>query len=381
MSSGEDYQFIQRVKDKLPDVKKTLPYIYRWATNHPHVSGFGIVRNEADEVRIAASFKDAVDKSVSRVGVIELQPRWDLDYEKLAEHAELAQRPGSTSVAITTNWCSDAKILKEFARCSPGRSTSYGVIKLTRDVKKADFIVTINSIKHGLDLNKAIAFTAEPSTTRASWGDRCPTKLQVKLDLSCDKYRNFDKWYINLDYNQLTEASRFVKTKFISAVISGLGQLPGHRDRLEFLSLLKQHVSVLDHFGRNHPGAQSELDNKEDGLVGYMYTFNCENSREPNYFTEKIVDAILCECLCFYDGCPNIEKFIDPEAYIKIDTSKPREALWIVLGAMQAGEWARRLPAIRRAKHKLMHEENPLSVICEAVKQAKTIDLADYKLE
>ena len=50
----------------------------------------------------------------------------------------------------------------------------------------------------------------------------------------------------------------------------------------------------------------------------YRYTIAVENSAHDNYFTEKIIDALLSECLPFYWGCPNFATHIDPRAFITL---------------------------------------------------------------
>ena len=58
---------------------------------------------------------------------------------------------------------------------------------------------------------------------------------------------------------------------------------------------------------------------KEKAIIPYKYYFMCENNVEHNFATEKIWEPILCECLAFYWGCPNLEEYIDrkKKRYIK----------------------------------------------------------------
>eukprot|EP00401_Gymnodinium_catenatum_P010069 CAMPEP_0117537090 /NCGR_PEP_ID=MMETSP0784-20121206/41787_1 /TAXON_ID=39447 /ORGANISM="" /LENGTH=303 /DNA_ID=CAMNT_0005333669 /DNA_START=89 /DNA_END=996 /DNA_ORIENTATION=+ len=43
-----------------------------------------------------------------------------------------------------------------------------------------------------------------------------------------------------------------------------------------------------------------------------------ENSRHKNYFTEKLLDAVLCRCVPVYWGCTNIQDFFDPAGIIEV---------------------------------------------------------------
>ena len=95
---------------------------------------------------------------------------------------------------------------------------------------------------------------------------------------------------------------------------------------------------------------------KDRGLFPYKYTYGAENSRENNYFTEKICDAILSECLCFYHGCPNLHDFLHPESYISIDVCDHERSLEIIQSAIANNEWEKRLPYIRESKDKILNE-------------------------
>jgi hypothetical protein len=55
---------------------------------------------------------------------------------------------------------------------------------------------------------------------------------------------------------------------------------------------------------------------KADGLAPYRYSVVIENVREASYFTEKLVDAVLCRCVPIYWGCPNVGDFFDTSGMI-----------------------------------------------------------------
>ncbi|MCP4320040.1 MAG: hypothetical protein GY789_29685 [Hyphomicrobiales bacterium] len=62
--------------------------------------------------------------------------------------------------------------------------------------------------------------------------------------------------------------------------------------------------------------AYRRIERKEDGLLPYRYSVVIENSREEGYFTEKLVDSLLCDALPIYWGAQDIERFFDPEGLI-----------------------------------------------------------------
>ncbi|MGE5397516.1 MAG: hypothetical protein ACM3MK_08290, partial [Chitinophagales bacterium] len=97
------------------------------------------------------------------------------------------------------------------------------------------------------------------------------------------------------------------------------------------------------------------------------YHFNAENSYEYNYFSEKFLDAFLCECLVFYDGCLNLEDYIDKDAFIRLDLKNPEQSLEIVRTSIENHEWEKRIDLIRQEKKKVLEELNILNVVYNTV--------------
>ena len=160
------------------------------------------------------------------------------------------------------------------------------------------------------------------------------------------------------------------KSRLLSAVVSSKSMFPPQVERLTFVTEYLSRLRGFDHFGRGRlagPAYRGEVVDKADALLPYRYTFAAENWREPNYFSEKILDAIVCETLCFYDGCTNIELYLDPEVLVRVDVRKPDEALAIVEEAMARDLWRARLDAIRAQKHRLRTDLNPLEIIRKLV--------------
>jgi hypothetical protein len=73
-----------------------------------------------------------------------------------------------------------------------------------------------------------------------------------------------------------------------------------------------------------------DIDKKNDGIFSYKYYFMAENNSEHNYITEKLWEPIICECLCFYWGAPNVSDYIDKRAYISLDLDNLEESYNII---------------------------------------------------
>ena len=248
--------------------------------------------------------------------------------------------------------------------------------------KYADFYVIINQPfpnkkDNYYEEEKTIYLTMEPSFS--TWRKDFDKYVNPK---SMIYYHNVNglEWWLSKNYDQLLD-SKIVKSKNISSIVSDNYFSEYHKKRVNFLKYLDD-VDQIDLFGKlNFPESdgykiikalnnyRGKLNLKDDGLFPYKYTFVSENTREENYFTEKLSDGILAECLCFYCGCPNISDFIDEKAYIKIDLDNPEETLKIIKEAINTNQWEKRIEYIKDAKMKILNELQLIPTIVNIIKK------------
>jgi GR25 family glycosyltransferase involved in LPS biosynthesis len=168
-----------------------------------------------------------------------------------------------------------------------------------------------------------------------------------------DSERNF--WEYSIDNLEVRE-----KTKDLSLIVSNLQEKESHKKRLNFCYALNNKIN-LDFYGRGHnkdtKNYKGEIKNKSSGLKDYKYTIAIENCREPGYITEKLIDGILSECLVFYIGAPDINKWIDSSCYIELDINDVEKSVQIIKEAMEAKEWEKRIDKIRREKERIVRFE------------------------
>lgn len=99
--------------------------------------------------------------------------------------------------------------------------------------------------------------------------------------------------------------TRFEKSKQISCVVSGIKG--GFYDfRLSIAETLKRVLPEMDVFGgpfkgRNIPN-HGRIENKYDALHPYQFSLCLENGNWEGYISDKIIDAILCDCVPIYLG-------------------------------------------------------------------------------
>lgn len=107
-------------------------------------------------------------------------------------------------------------------------------------------------------------------------------------------------------------ALRTEKTRHLSVIASAKRDLEGHRLRHQIIALLRERNLSADILGRGY----APFERKEDGLAPYRYSIVIENVREASYFTEKLVDALLCRSVPLYWGAPDIGRYFHTEGMI-----------------------------------------------------------------
>lgn len=282
-------------------------------------------------------------------------------------------------IRVVYNYGSDSIFCETWNKMTYGNCTytqGNKSIKLygeTLQLEDADFIIVINGgIEPRKDLfYKTIFAKMEPVFVDYRWTDvgKWPVlKIYGTHGMDTD-HQSFNvlEWHLNIDRSTLLDQELAPKTagNRVSAVISGKRIDPGHYDRIYF-TLFAQNFIKFDVYG-NYNSEKIHWNNflgapetKDLALLPYKYSFACENNYLDFYVTEKLVDCILAETLCFYDGAPNVDKLINENAFIKIDVKNPTKSLRIMKLAIKNGEYEKRLPFIRQEKYKIIKE---LSVI------------------
>ncbi len=172
-----------------------------------------------------------------------------------------------------------------------------------------------------------------------------------------------------LTLDQLKAADAYSKPKIISSVCSTKQQKHTlHYKRYHFIQYLKKHFPEMDLFGH---GVQ-EMDDKAEALADYKYHIAIENHYAVHHWTEKLSDPYLAYCLPIYYGCPNINDYFPKESYLAIDINNPQGACEIIQHAIQNNEYEKRLPAIRKAREKVLNQYNLFYVLNDIVTQHHT---------
>lgn len=179
--------------------------------------------------------------------------------------------------------------------------------------------------------------------------------------------RGYFPWYNSRSYE---ENKNFVippKTKVVAAVCSSKAmKWTRHAERIALLKKIVAEVPGAEWYGHG----VHEFKRKCEVMDEYRYHVAIENQIGPRYWTEKLADALLCECLPFYCGAPDIAEDFPAEAIVPIPIDDPDEAVRIIKAAIAADEWTKRIGAIREAKRRLLEEFNFWAQVIKVVEAA-----------
>ena len=261
-------------------------------------------------------------------------------------------------VKLMCNWLSNDELCKLWEKMN---DDIFNIT--TTSSNDCDYFVIINKpqLFEYYDPKRTIVFRMEPDTeTNLNWDwflQRGEKKSDFMFFGDLSKHMNNNEWHLSLNYRQLLEPIQ--KTKILSAVVSGLNFMDGHKFRINLVQELQRKTGI-DVFGKGslhlfspHLG-ELPYHKKDDGVLPYKYHIAIENCNMDNYFTEKLIDGILGECLCFYWGCKNIDKYFN-DCYIQLpfDIEKSIE---IIIKSIQDNEYEKRIDKIREMKMKVLNE-------------------------
>jgi hypothetical protein len=265
-------------------------------------------------------------------------------------------------IRLLANWCDSNEIKRVWSKqLKDGRT--WNSLILDQETQNPDYYVIINQPRENetYEASKTIVVQMEPSSIRKmmfapKWQEPDPSEFLEVYSIS--RFRMTLEWHLSSTYQEL-KTTEVKKTKVLSSCTSAQVLLPGHQLRVKFLHSLDAAFPNFELWGRHpHPlkSYKGSLPayTKDEALFPFKYTFSAENCQEKNYFTEKIIDAVLAETLCFYWGCPNLEEFIDPACFIRINLEKPEESVSIIKKAIENEEWEKRIDIIRKEKIKIL---------------------------
>lgn len=277
-------------------------------------------------------------------------------------------------VFLICNWCSSEDLCILWNKMSKDNNYSWDNIKICWE-EPADYYCIINKPQEGakmpvnFDKKKTILFQMEPfmAKNKNQWGEEWfnPDPNDYLFCGKHDAHFNNNEWHLSKTYSELS-SEPIVKddnlSTVVSAVLSDKYKDRGQVKRINFAKFVDGspdvtlHVFGSDKFLWNNYKGVLPPHYKDGALFPYKYTFNAENNSIKNYYTEKLIDGILAECLVFYNGCYNAREFLGDDAFVYLELSNNNKDISIMKKAISENWWEKRLPAIREAKQKILNQ-------------------------
>ena len=290
-------------------------------------------------------------------------------------------------VKILCNWCSSETLIKHYTMVNGGNCCWHN-IEITSENENIDYYVIINSPQGGDHYVPAqtIIFQMEPWIADPSkpwgvktWGEwAAPDPTKFAKVFTHQTHLNNVEWHIDFPFYTMPVKPVEERQNKLAAICSEKNFDTGHILRNTFIKYVEEHQQEQEHQHQQQQQQEHQQDNKIDvygrqnyhGFKGYRgavinenkynvyasykYCLAAENNSEHNYATEKIWEAILCESLCFYWGCPNLEEYIDSNAFVRLPLTEPAAALQIIEQAINEDWWSARIGIIKEMKEKIL---------------------------
>ena len=274
-----------------------------------------------------------------------------------------------TLVQIVKDWS-----LFDILRQTPGRKGIWDSIQFTCDpVDYCDYVVVLNRPKQDLTVccppQHVWAVMQEPPNEMFGImhrGDPSFAKIfTTDEQLRGTRYSLHQPalaWYVNRDYDFLSQCSPPEKTSHLSWITSNEQAFTGHRQRLHFLTQIQKQLE-FDLYGRGF----NFIEDKWDGLAPYKYSLAIENFSNNYYWSEKIVDCFLAWTMPIYYGCKRISEYFPAEAMIQIDIHDP-QVYEKIHQAVKSDLWRRNIDAIAEARRLALDRHQLFQFLSEEIR-------------
>ena len=151
------------------------------------------------------------------------------------------------------------------------------------------------------------------------------------------------------------------KSRMVSLIASEKNNHEGHKLRHEIIREIDRLLLDVDIIGRKY----RPIKDKVEGLSNYRYSVVIENSQQKYYFTEKLIDALVCETVPIYWGAPDIDEYFDSRGIIHC---KSFEDIIHALHSMSIEDYRSRMPAIMKNKKTAIDEFSHINPIEKAAR-------------
>ena len=153
------------------------------------------------------------------------------------------------------------------------------------------------------------------------------------------KYVYGTTWILPEDVEKINiESKKFLLTSLTGCKVGATGHR--FRHQIYFHQQLIKSIPILFYLSgglatvpnyipiiNNNPYLSEVRSSKIELFKDAQFSLVIENSRQANYFTEKICDCLITKTIPVYYGCPNISEYFDTTGWIILDNDSVVEFL------------------------------------------------------
>lgn len=286
-----------------------------------------------------------------------------------SEHCLIKQLNSEVPIRVMLycNWLESKDLCEIWNKMSKG-NYRWNSIQIVWE-EPADYYVVINCppINVFPEPKKTIVFRMEPNMelNENMWGSWSkPSKEDYLWVGFHNEHYNNNEWHLSKTYNELmTEEIRKNEEVacILSTVLSDKYKDPGHIKRVDFVKFLEKKGLAVHVYGGNkflwsdYKGSLP-YHSKDNSILPYKYTFNVENFSIRGYYTEKLIDGILGECLTCYSGCVDIGDYIDKRAFVWLELVDFEKDYQTIQRMISEDWWSQRIGVIRNEKRRILSD-------------------------
>jgi hypothetical protein len=235
-------------------------------------------------------------------------------------------------IKFFSNFCSDQQIYNNIMSCFKlNESSNYGV----------KYIITVdNDYTHAVILNTAEPhlLTCIPKENVVGLAYEPPVFLNLTQNFINYAENNISKYFIGqnagVNNNIFVEKYSYMfydsslpskikpKIKPMSIIFSHKQYTDGHKYRHKLIQNILNTKLPIDIYGNGCKLFKHVKDSRIKGefkddepYSEYMFHITIENVSIPEYFSEKILNALVSKCVPIYWGCKNIDNYFPEKTY------------------------------------------------------------------
>mgnify|MGYP003631036072 CR=1 FL=1 len=154
---------------------------------------------------------------------------------------------------------------------------------------------------------------------KLNWGkfDMILTHNEDLLKIS-EKFKILPMWY-SMVYPEKHGVGE--KIKNLSIIASNKKDTDGHKLRHNVINHIKNKINIDLYGGLTSNGkGYGPIDDKSLALSPYRFSIIIENTKSPQYFTEKLIDSFLCGAVPIYWGADSVGAYFNEKGIIPFNS-------------------------------------------------------------